>query len=209
MRIRELQKLAFVSPKRPNPSPLLAQKDGTAFLLGLLSAWLKKRSLQNQGLDRFSPYQHCEVTSKLSSAPVSRMSSATQNTVNHLHRLSHSVEWNLVRCPSVFHKRQCFWRCQKMARGTALEHTEGRKAKHNQDMDEKSARLRYEPIHRYICQARWMQNLEREGKKEGENKIQTWGSTWPHTCFKHVLSSQLLSTHLTLLNRNAVLQLGR
>lgn len=204
MRIRELQKLAFVSPERPNPSLLLAKKDGTAFLLGLLSAWLKKRSLQNQGLDRFSPYQHCEVTSKLSAAPVSRMSSATQNTMNHLHCLSQSVGWHLVRCPSFFSTRGSASEGAKRWREALLSNT---RKDIKQDITKAWVKT-HEPIHRCICQARWMQNLEREGTK-GENKIQTWGSTWPHTCFKHVLSSQLLSTHLTLLNRNAVLQLGR
>ena len=58
-------------------------------------------------------------------------------------------------------------------------------------MDEKSVQLSYEgqqPIHRYICQARWMQNPETEEQKEEETRPKL------EEALDHTLTSSMYSS---------------
>lgn len=138
------------------------------------------------------------------------MPNATQNPMNHLHCLSHSLKRNLVQRPRFFtggnasEVARSWW---EVVLFNAWKDIKQDVTKTWTKSQRKRAMKGQPPIHRCICQARRMQNLEMEGTKGGGNETQTWGSTWPHTFFKHVFKSQLLSTHLTLLNRNAVLKL--
>lgn len=123
----QLQKSAFVWPLRPNPTPLLARKDRTAFPFGLVHA----------SPSRLSPYPHLEVVL----LPGGRLADASQHNPSPAPLSFCKMFSSASKACS---ERQCFcsWQsCWKLVRGSALSNLEGGKARGNQQMDEKAVQL--------------------------------------------------------------------
>lgn len=87
----------------------------------------------------------------------------------------------------IFHKRQSFCSCQKLARGSALQHLEGHKARYNRAMDEKSVQLISKANNLFITRSakqdeckiwRWREQKEEEARaKLGEALDDTLASS--------------------------------